>query len=316
MKRIYYLLIILFLNLTTNTFVFANGGVYKRELARRTDELFAFITREVEPKYNFKDANHNESLKGKIIAYLESTMKIVDYNEQYRLLRTARRSTDKFEKNHTFVYEHSDDIASILGMLSNDIRTKHPNDIKPDKTVMFSQLNSFISNCDLDDDIIINHKSIDGACGCSGIEDEIAKVKGGMESYEQLKVENNFLKTQYEISQKTVEELRNKQLTLVGENERLKTLLSIMEQQKTENQKLIDKQLVLGTENESLKAEIGIIKKQRTDDLANLDKTNTLNRLYRQITVLYQKLIKSKDDFDAIIRLRKQIEREEYNEKK
>ena len=164
--------------------------------------------------------------------------------------------------------------------MSIKLKNDHPDKINSNKTIMFSQMESFInrdaSKLEIND---VDFNNI------SGIEDEMNKFKNNKELHEKLTIENNILKLQLqqqnELHQKAIETFMEKEIALKLENEKMKLQI-----QQFENQQ---------------------------NNAKNFD---NLHGLYKQITSLYQKLIKSKDDFDLIIKLRKQINQEENNEKK
>ena len=260
---------------------YANGKELEMEDLRvKTQNLFAFITKEIKgTTYNFDDINFRESLKNKIVIQIENAMNVKDYNQQYTILRTARKNTKKFPEGHKFILDNSEQIKDMLDELSREIKDRHSDVVKPEKTVMFSQMESFISNCDIDE--VTNRSNIDGVFGYSGIEDELSKVKSNIESYEELKAENKILKNQDQNNQRRLQEVMEREITLKLENEKMKERIRELEEQQS-----------------------------------NAKNFDNLHNLYKQITGLYQKLLKSKDDFESIIKLRKQIEKEENNEKK
>ena len=250
----------------------------QKELVKQATVLFTFISKTTGIDCKLEDANYNEVVAQKIVAQLEDTMNIKDYNEQYKVLRAAKKNVGKFKKD-PFIYEHSEVLSNIFDEMSYRIKAEHPDQVKAEKSVVFSQMESFISNCDIDE--VTNRSNIDGVFGYSGIEDELSKVKSNIESYEELKAENKILKNQDQNNQRRLQEVMEREITLKLENEKMKERIRELEEQH-----------------------------------GNAKSFDNLHNLYKQITGLYQKLLKSKDDFESIIKLRKQIEKEENNEEK
>ena len=261
------------------TFVYANNKDI--EITRENLKSFLNVVMNyVGDNYDIKNKDANDSLKGKIISYMANAEEFKDYNYRYKILKTAAKNTKAFEKSFPYIYNNNEEFKCIFKEMSIKLKNDHPDKINSNKTIMFSQMESFInrdaSKLEIND---VDFNNI------SGIEDEMNKFKNNKELHEKLTIENNILKLQLqqqnELHQKAIETFMEKEIALKLENEKMKLQI-----QQFENQQ---------------------------NNAKNFD---NLHGLYKQITSLYQKLIKSKDDFDLIIKLRKQINQEENNEKK
>lgn len=271
------------LTLIIRTPVFANG-TDNHKLVSSTKMLYGFITKTIGSGHNFDSLS-----KELVIREVESIVGANDFNEQYRLLRAAMRNTDRFKNNHTFIYKHSEEISDLLNEASQEIRRKHPNEVRPERTVMFSQVDTFISNKDTED--AITNGGEGSVFASSMIEGDAVKPKQNGSDYDKLKSDNEQLRTK---------------------NNLLSMLIESLKREKSE---LMDKQVDLSAENGGLKAEnnglkekVVSLEQQNQLNLQNIEKLKSLNSLYGQVVDIYQKIVKSKLDFEQIIKLMKQIE--------
>lgn len=258
-------------SLIIQTPVFANGSD-NHNLVSSTKMLYDFITKTMGAGHNF-----NSLSKDLVIREVESIVGANDFNEQYKLLRAAMRNTDRFKNHHTFIYEHSEKISDLLGEASQEIKRKHPDEVKPEKTVMFSS--TFISKVEIEDNTINGGGS--SVFASSMIEGDAVKPKQNgsdyeklRNAYEQLKIQNNTLAENF----------------------------------KKERSEFMDKQVELSAENGGLKERVASLEQQNQLNLRDIEKLQSINDLYEQVVDIYQRLIKSNKDFEQIIRLMKQIE--------
>ena len=263
--------------------IFANGSD-SHKLVSSTKMLYDFITKTMCDGHNFDSLS-----KELVIREVESIVGADDFSEQYRLLRAAMRNTDKFKNHHTFIYEHSEKISDLLSEASQEIKRKHPNEVRPEKTVMFSQVDTFISKTEVDD--ATTNGGEGSVFASSMIEGDAVKPKQNGSDYDKLKTDNEQLRTKNNLLSMLIESL------------------------KKEKNELMDKQVDLSAENGGLKAENNGLKErvvslehQNQLNLRDVEKLQSINDLYEQVVGIYQRLTRSNKDFEEIIRLMKQIE--------
>lgn len=254
----------LVLNLIVLTLVYASE-CSRNDLLSKTKELYRFITEKIDSGHSF-----NDSLKDQIVEYTASIVGVNDFNEQYKVIRAAMRNRDKFDKKYNLTCNCSDNIVRLLNTILQDLKTKHP-EIKAEKTVMFSQVSTFISKTEVDD--AVSNAGGGSVFASSMIEEDTTKSKKNKSSYEQLMAQNNLLSM-------------------------------LVENFKKEKSELMDKQVELSAENGGLKERVASLEKQ----LQDTEELRYLNSLYKQVVGIYQKIVKSKPDFEQIIKLMKQIE--------
>ena len=262
--------------------IFANGSD-NHKLVSSTKMLYDFITKTMCDGHNFDSLS-----KELVIREVESIVGANDFNEQYRLLRAAMRNTDRFKNHHTFIYEHSEKISDLLESASQEIKKKHP-EIKTERTVMFSQVDTFISKTEVDD--ATTNGGEGSVFASSMIEGDAVKPKQNGSDYDRLKSDNEQLRTKNNLLSMLIESLKN------------------------EKSELMDKQVELSAENGGLKAEnnglrerVVSLEHQNQLNLRDVEKLQSINDLYEQVVGIYQRLTRSNKDFEQIIKLMKQIE--------
>ena len=291
MKKFFYIFLIL--NLIIQVPVFADK-IDKGKMTVNMKKLYSFIAEKLNSGCVF-----DESFRDQIIEQTESIVGPNDFNEQYKLLRITIKNGCKFSNKYKFLDDSSGDsdkIYDLLGEASQEIKRKHPGEIKPEKTVMFSQVSTFISKTEIDD--AITNGGEGSVFASSMIEGDAVKSKQNGSDHDKLKSDNEQLRTKNNLLSMFVESLKN------------------------EKSELMDKQVELSAENGGLKAENNGLKEKVTnfeklvaelkEKIANLERdmeeSKSLNGLYEQIVDIYQKIVKSKPDFEQIMELMKQIE--------
>lgn len=291
MKKFFYIFLIL--NLIIQIPVFADK-TDKGKLTVNVKKLCSFIAKKLNSGCVF-----DESFRDQIIEQTESIVGPNDFNKQYELLRITIKNGSKFSDKYKFLDDSSSDsdkVYELLGEASQEIKRKHPDEVKPEKTVMFSHVSTFISKTEIDDAITNGGGS--GVFASSMIEGDTVKPKQNESDYDRLKSDNEQLKTKNNLLSMLIESLKN------------------------EKSELMDRQVELSAENGGLKAENNGLKEKVTnfeklvaelkEKIANLERdmeeSKSLNSLYEQVVGIYQQIVKSKYDFERIMKLMKQIE--------
>lgn len=268
MKKFFYIFLIL--NLIIQIPVLADK-TDEGKLTVNIKKLYSFIAEKLNSGCVF-----DESFRDQIIEQTESIVGPNDFNEQYKLLRITIKNRSKFSNKYKFLDDSSSDsdkVYELLGEASQEIKRKHPDEVRSEKTVMFSS--TFISKTELDDNTINGGGS--SVFASSMIEGDAVKPKQNgsdyeklRNAYEQLKIQNNTLAENF----------------------------------KKERSEFMDKQVELSAENGGLKERVASLEKQ----LQDTEELKALNSLYEQVVNIYRKIIKSNTDFEQIIKLMKQIE--------
>ena len=273
MRRFFYIFLIL--NLVMSASVFAND-INKGILILNTKKIYDFITTMINNGHDFDNV-----LRELVIQKAESIVGVRNFDGQYKLLRAAMKNTDRFESTHTVIYEHSDEVFELLNDASQEIKEEHPNQIVPDRTVVFSNVSTIIDENEINE--VSNKGSECSVFASSMIEGDAAKPKQNGGNYEELKDAYERLKAQNN---------------------------TLAENFKKERSEFMDKQVELSAENGGLKAENNGLKERVVSlerQVQDLERLKSLNELYEQVVEIYQKITKSKLDFKQIIELMKQI---------
>lgn len=272
MKKFFYIFLIL--NLIIQVPVFADKPD-KGKLTVNMKKLYSFIAEKLNSGCVF-----DGSFRDQIIEQTESIVGPSDFNEQYKLLRITIKNGSKFNNKYKFLDDSSggsDKIYELLDEASQEIKRKHPDEVKPEKTVMFSNVSTFISKTEIDDAITNGGGS--SVFASSMIEGDTTKPKQNGSDYDKLKSDNEQFRTK---------------------NNLLSMLIESLKKEKSE---LMDKQVELSAENGGLKERVASLEKQ----LQDVEELKSLNSLYKQVVDIYQQIIKSNKDFEQIIKLMKQI---------
>ena len=274
MRKFFYIFLILSLIIRIPVFA---SGTDRDGLLSKTKELYKFITEKISGGHSFDD-----SLRDQIIEYTASIVGTDKFGEQYKLLRVAVKNTDKFEKKFKAIYERSDEVSDLLNGASQEVKREHPNEVRPERTVVFSMVDTIISNKDT------NNTTTNGGEGSvfasSMIEGDAAKPKQNVSDFDKLKSDNEQLRTKNNLLSMLIESLKNEKI------------------------ELMDKQVELSAENGGLKERVTSLEQQNQLNLRDIEKVKSINDLYEQVVDIYQRITKSNKDFEQIIRLMKQIE--------